>query len=116
MAGDVADLSALADEVSASPPSRHELHVKHEKHLAHLDHTAHQAHQEHQRHLAHVEAVKRQAHRDHLRHVKHTRHLKHEAHVMNTTVPEPIVLTAQQRNDWVAIRDEVLANRKRISK
>jgi hypothetical protein len=36
--------------------------------------------------------------------------------VLRTTVPEPIVLTSQQRNDWPGIRDQVFANRQRISK
>jgi hypothetical protein len=43
-------------------------------------------------------------HRAHLHHL-HTRHAQHAAHVRRTTVPAPIVLTAQQRTNWVGLRD-----------
>jgi hypothetical protein len=56
-----------------------------------------------------------QHHLHHLHHL-HTLHVAHRAHVLRTTAPEPIVLTAQQKNDWAGIRDEFLANRKRIPK
>jgi len=56
-------------------------------------------------------------HREHLHRAHlHHRHLLHKVHILHTTVPAPIVLTAQQRNDWADIREAFLANRKRIPK
>jgi hypothetical protein len=84
------------------------------RHHAHHVHTLH-----HQHELA---VIRRQeSHRHHLHtvhvvHHDHFLHTQHRAHVLRTTVPAPIVLTAQQRNDWATIRDEVMANRKRVPK
>jgi hypothetical protein len=78
---------------------------------AHTDHLHHLRHEHHLHHRHHFHVL----HREHLHHL-HTRHIAHRAHVLRTTVPEPIVLTAQQKNDWAEIREEFLANRKRIPK
>ena len=66
---------------------------RHAHHLHHVHTLHHQAHL----HRMHI-------HRAHLHHL-HTRHALHAAHVRRTTVPAPIVLTAQQRSNWVGIRD-----------
>jgi hypothetical protein len=79
------------------------------RHHAHHLHTLHHRHTLHSLHAAHVQ--RREAHHTHHVHALHT---QHRAHVLRTTVPEPLVLTAQQRTDWPSIRDQVLANRKRV--
>lgn len=61
--------------------------LRHHVHLVHHQHTVH--------HLAHM-------HRLHHLHFLHT---QHRAHVLRSTVPAPIVLTAQQRTNWVGLRD-----------
>jgi hypothetical protein len=82
-------------------------HVHHEHHLHTLHHLAHL-------HRLHLHVLHRQhLHRAHLHH-RHHRHALHTAHVLRTTIPKPIFLTAQQRNDWPEIRDSVLANRPRV--
>jgi hypothetical protein len=97
-AGDAPGVTPLA--VGASGHHAHFLHHKHRlHHLAHL----HRLHIQHRQHV----------HRAHLHRVHHL-HILHKAHVLRTTVPEPIVLTAQQRTNWASIRDAFLANRKRI--
>ena len=63
---------------------------RHAHHLHHLHTLHHQAHL----HRMHI-------HRAHLHHL----HTLHTAHVLRSTVPAPIVLTAQQRSNWVGIRD-----------
>ena len=83
-------------------------------------HHVHHLHAVHHQHALH-EQRRQESHRHHLHtvhavHHDHFLHKQHQAHVLRTTVPEPIVLTAQQRNDWVTIRDQVLANRKRVPK
>jgi hypothetical protein len=99
----------------AASTSRHHTHHRHARHHQHALHEKRRQkshkHHLHTLHAAHM--VRRQAHHRHHAHYLHT---QHKAHVLRSTVPEPIVLTAQQRNDWAAIRDEFLANRKRISK
>ena len=62
-------------------PSRHHAHAMHHQHMIH--------------HMAHM-------HRLHHLHYLHT---QHRAHVLRSTVPAPIVLTAQQRTNWVGLRD-----------
>jgi hypothetical protein len=62
-------------------PSRHHAHAVHHQHMMH--------------HMAHM-------HRMHHLHFLHT---QHRAHVLRSTVPAPIVLTAQQRTNWVGLRD-----------
>jgi len=79
------------------------------RHHAHHLHTLLHVHTQHSVHEANVQ--RREAHHTHHVHFLHT---QHRAHVLRTTVPEPLVLTAQQRNDWPSIRDEVLSNRRRI--
>lgn len=63
---------------------------RHAHHLHHMHTLHHQAHL----HRMHI-------HRAHLHHL----HTLHTAHVLRSTVPAPIVLTAQQRSNWVGIRD-----------
>ena len=91
--------STAAFNMSLEPLEGRQFLSAHTHHL----HTLH-----HQHHL-HV------LHREHLHHL-HTRHIAHRAHVLRTTVPEPIVLTAQQKNDWAGIREEFLKNLKRVPK
>jgi hypothetical protein len=85
--------------LSTTPHHAHHLHTLH--HLAHL-HRLHQ-HVLHRQHL----------HRAHLHRVHHL-HTLHTAHVLRTTIPKPLVLTAQQRTDWPEIRESVLANLPRV--
>ena len=63
------------------------------RHAHHLHHE-HTLHHEAHLHRMHI-------HRAHLHHL----HTLHTAHVLRSTVPAPIVLTAQQRSNWVGIRD-----------
>src|SRR5689334_647830 len=70
-------------------------------------HHAHHVHTTH--HMAHLHVL----HREHFHRLHHL-HTLHKAHVLNTTIPKPLVLTAQQRTDWASIRDSVLANRPRV--
>jgi hypothetical protein len=74
------------------------LSTPHFLHHQHHDHTLH--------HRAHL-------HRAHLHRVHHL-HTQHSAHFLRTTVPKPLVLTAEQRTNWPSIRDSVLANRPRV--
>jgi hypothetical protein len=67
-------------------------------------HHLHTVHHQHHLHMLH-----------HLHHV-HFLHKLHVGHILRTTVPAPIVLTAQQKNDWAEIREEFLANRGRVPK
>lgn len=92
--------SGAADAVvpaAASPRTRHHAHHLHTLHHRHTLQTAH--------------VQRREAHHTH--HV-HFLHAQHRAHVLRTTVPAPLVLTAQEKNNWPSIRDEVLANRGRV--
>ena len=79
------------------------------RHHAHHLHTVHHVHTVHSLHAAAVQ--RREVHHTH--HV-HFLHRQHRAHVLRTTVPAPLVLTAQQRNDWPAVREQVLAERGRV--
>ena len=91
--------------VAAAAASRHHAHHVHTLHHQHeLAVLRRQKSHEHHLHTVHV------VHHDHFLHTQH------RAHVLRTTVPEPIVLTAQDRNNWAGIRDQVLANRQRIPK
>jgi hypothetical protein len=115
---DVLATTTAADDVQVAAANSSVRHHKHHLHALHHQHELHverrqktHKHHLHTLHAAHVQ--RRQAHH---RHHVHALHTEHRAHVLRTTVPEPIVLTAQQRNDWATIRDEVLANRKRVSK
>lgn len=77
--------------------------------LAHAATVAREAH--HAATLAHAIVVAREAHT-----AKHVKHLAHEAHFLRTTVPAPLIMTAVERSTWPTIRDEFLANLKRIPK
>lgn len=96
-------------------------------HAAHLHHLATVAHAHHVATLAHAATVAREAHHAAtLAHAatvareahtaKHVKHLAHEAHFLRTTVPAPLIMTAVERATWPTIRDEFLANLKRIPK
>jgi hypothetical protein len=102
--------AAPAAATSSARHHKHHLHTLHHQHASHVQRRqkSHKHHL-HTLHAAHVQ--RRQAHHTHHLHVLHT---QHRAHVLRTTVPEPLVLTAQQKNDWPSIRDQVLANRKRV--
>ena len=78
-------------------------------HAATLKHAATVAREAH--HTAHLATVAREAHT-----AKHVKHLAHQAHFLRTTVPAPLIMTAVQRATWPTIRDEFLANLKRIPK
>jgi hypothetical protein len=105
--------AAPAAATSSTRHHKHHLHTLHHQHELHVQRRQethrHHVHTLHSLHAAHVQ--RRQAHHTHHVHVLHT---QHRAHVLRTTVPEPLVLTAQQRTDWPSIRDQVLANRKRV--
>lgn len=82
-------------------------HVHHEHHLHTLHHQAHL-------HRLHLHVLHREhLHRAHLHRLHHV-HTLHKAHVLRTTVPKPLVLTALQRAEWPSIRDSVLASRPRV--
>ena len=110
------DVLATAADAAPSAANSSARHHKHHLHTLHHQHALHQQrrqkshkHHLHTLHAAHVQ--RREAHHTHHVHFLHT---QHRAHVLRTTVPAPLVLTAQQRNDWPAIRDQVLANRGRV--
>jgi hypothetical protein len=93
----------------------HVAHLAHEADLAHLARVAHTAHfVHHTAAVAHLATVAREAHT--AQDVAHLKHEAHVAHFLRTTVPEPIILTAMERTNWPKIRDEFLANLKRIPK
>ena len=100
--------------VGATPHQnhKHHLHVLHREHLHRLTHL-HTLHRQHL-HRVHLTTLHRQhLHRAHLHH-RHHLHTLHVQHVLNTTELAPLILTAQEKNDWPAIRDAVLQNRKRV--
>jgi hypothetical protein len=109
-------IQATAATVAATP---HQNHVNHLKHLAHDKHVNHDKSVKHGTHLVTVERQRHHrhhgahVHRLHEHHVHH-HHAMHRAHILRTTHPAPLVLTAQQRNDWATIREEVVANRPRV--
>jgi hypothetical protein len=41
-------------------------------------------------------------------------HTLHVAHFLRSTHPKPLVLSAQQRNDWPDLRDTLLKNQPRV--
>ena len=91
-------IEALEDRQLLSTP--HFLHHQHHNHTLH--------------HQAHLHVLHRQhLHRAHLHRVHHL-HTLHSAHFLRTTVPKPLVLTAEQRTNWPSIRDSVLASRPRV--
>jgi len=103
--------------VGATPHQNHlhHLHVVHREHHHHLTHL-HALHRQHM-HRLHLHVLHRQhLHRAHLHHNhhKHALHTRHVQHVLNTTEPKPLHLTAQERNDWPEIRKQVLANQGRV--
>ena len=91
-------IETLEDRQLLSTP--HFLHHQHHNHTLH--------------HQAHLHVLHRQhLHRAHLHRVHHL-HTLHSAHFLRTTIPKPLVLTAEQRTDWPEIRESVLANRPRV--
>jgi hypothetical protein len=99
--------AAAAQMVLMEPlEDRQLLSTPHFVHHQHHEHTLH--------HQAHLHVLHRQhLHRAHLHRVHHL-HTLHSAHFLRTTIPKPLVLTAEQRTNWPSIREEVLANRPRV--
>ena len=90
----------------------HAAHLAHEAHHDHLLHGTHTAHHEHMLHgVHHTGAAARELHT-----LNHSNHLEHQAHILRTTVPAPLIMTAVERATWPTIRDEFMANLKRLPK
>jgi hypothetical protein len=100
------ELEPLENRLLMATHAAHVLHAAHHDHVLHGIHTSHHAHT-----LHHSSAAARE-----LRSANHLNHVNHEAHILRTTVPAPLIMTAEERSTWPTIRDEFLANLKRLPK